>query len=299
MKKKQETLTAVLADAALEGEAPARIRVTPWGHVQSTRGDFVVDEAAALAVREAFAAHGADLPIDYEHQTLGGAFASPRGTAPAAGWITALEAVPGEGLYATVTWTSEARQMLTARQYRYLSPVAIINRADRRLVAIHSAALTNKPAIVGMEALVHTEETGMEASHTDEVAALSEALDLPVETPLGEVLAAARGRIHALAAEGRRKAAEERVAVVAAAGKLCDAQRDWALRLALSQPELFEEWAATAPVPAPLGRTNPPGAAAALAASRTARAKAEYRGSRLLQALTSEEAYVAEATRGE
>ena len=30
------------------------------------------------------------------------------------------------------------------------SPVAIVRKSDRKLVAIHSAALTNKPAIVGM-----------------------------------------------------------------------------------------------------------------------------------------------------
>jgi phage I-like protein len=29
--------------------------------------------------------------------------------------------------------------------------VAIIRKTDRKLVAIHSAALTNKPAIVGMQ----------------------------------------------------------------------------------------------------------------------------------------------------
>jgi phage I-like protein len=194
-----------------------------------------------------------------------------------------------------VTWTDEARQMLAARQYRYLSPVAIIHRADRRLVALHSAALTNKPAIVGMEPLVNSASAGIPNAET-EIAALSASLALPADAPLVEILAAARARLGAVADENRQRAADERVAIVAAAGKLCEAQRPWALRLALEQPDLFDAWAATAPVLVPLGRTAPPATPSA-DASRAARAKAEYRGSTLLQSLTSEDAYVAQAAR--
>lgn len=288
---------AVLADAALgEGDPPERIRLTPWGHVQSTRGDFLVDEEAARAVQEAFRAHGTDLPIDYEHQTLGGPFASPRGTAPAAGWITAIEAVPGEGLFARVTWTDEARRMLAARQYRYLSPVALIERSSRRLVALHSAALTNKPAIVGMEPLVAAQQFA-EAGAVTELGALAESLHLPESASLVEVLAAARARISELGENQLRQAAEQRVAALAAEGRLCEAQRDWAVRLAMTHPALFEEWAADAPVLVPLGRVTPPSPAGSTQSARAAAARSEYRASSLLQALTSEEAYVAQALR--
>ncbi|MFQ5463605.1 MAG: phage protease, partial [Phycisphaerae bacterium] len=132
------------------------ILLTPWGCVESTNGSFVVDEESVRLVAEALADHGTDLPIDYEHQTLGGAFASPTGQAPAAGWIKRIVGRAGVGLLADIEWTEQAAEMLLAKQYRYLSPVALIRKSDRKLIAIHSAALTNKPAIVGMAPIVNS-----------------------------------------------------------------------------------------------------------------------------------------------
>ena len=130
---------------------------------------------AAAATIAAFSAHGTDLPVDYEHQTLGGAYSSPTGQAPAAGWIKALAIVTPEeasaggaesqpGLWADVQWTPEAAERLRGRQYRYLSPVALVRRSDRRIVGLHSVALTNKPAIVGMRPMVSSALPEAEAS---------------------------------------------------------------------------------------------------------------------------------------
>ncbi|MBP7934369.1 MAG: hypothetical protein KA354_06940, partial [Phycisphaerae bacterium] len=69
---------------------PGRVLLVPWGEVASANGCFVVDELSAREVMAAFTAHGTDVPIDYEHQSLGGAYSSPSGQAPAAGWIRAL-----------------------------------------------------------------------------------------------------------------------------------------------------------------------------------------------------------------
>ena len=68
---------------------PERVLLVPWGRVHSTNGEFVLDAEAADAVLRAFKQHGTDLVIDYEHQSLGGRYASPSGLAPAAGWVTA------------------------------------------------------------------------------------------------------------------------------------------------------------------------------------------------------------------
>ncbi|MFV1979492.1 MAG: phage protease, partial [Myxococcota bacterium] len=87
----------------------------------------------AELAKAAFADHATDTPIDYEHQTLGGSYASPNGQAPAAGWIKAIEAEPGVGLIASIEWTEQAKQMLAAKEYRYLSPVALIRKRDRKL----------------------------------------------------------------------------------------------------------------------------------------------------------------------
>ena len=91
MTGEKRVLTAVCS-AELGAEVPCEVLVAPWGLVQSTSGTFVVDaEGAELAIR-AFESQGTDLPIDYEHQTLGGRYASPSGQAPAAGWVKRLEA---------------------------------------------------------------------------------------------------------------------------------------------------------------------------------------------------------------
>ena len=153
----------VIGSASLEGDqAPRSVLIAPWGEVRSASGTFVVDDESTRLVIEAFAAQGTDIPIDYEHQSLGGAFASPSGQAPAAGWIRGLRAVRPEeagdgeaGLFADVEWTPPAREKLAAREYRYLSPVVLVRKSDRRVVALHSAALTNKPAIVGARPIVN------------------------------------------------------------------------------------------------------------------------------------------------
>lgn len=285
-------LQALAATRIMGEDVPKRLLIVPWGEVDSLSGAFLVDEESGRMVTQAFAAHGADLPIDFEHQTLGGEFASPSGTAPAAGWITALEAMEGQGIVATVNWTDHGRKMLADRAYRYVSPVALVRKRDRKLVALHSAALTNKPAIVGMAAIVNRDPVGQAESEQE---LLCHVLSLPREANVEQVLASARGRILELEASAARSQAEQLVRRAMAAGKLTDSQRAWALDLALNQPKRFQEWERTAPTVLPLGRTRPPELTSSDAAG--ARARQEYRGSRLLQSLTSEEAYLAEALR--
>ena len=132
-----EELRQMSSAALVTGESgvPARVLLAPWGRVQSTSGEFVFDEEAGAAVLAAFAEHGTDIPIDYEHQTLGGVYASPSGQAPAAGWIKELTVEPGKGLMAAVAWTDRARELLGSKAYRYLSPVAIVRKHDGRMVA--------------------------------------------------------------------------------------------------------------------------------------------------------------------
>lgn len=154
----------LVASAVGGAELPGEVLIAPWGAVASSNGDFVLDEESAALVLAAFEAHGTDIPLDYEHQSLGGAYASPTGQAPAAGWIKALRvASPRQcadgvaGLFARVQWTDAARERLIAREYRYLSPVVLVRQSDRRVVALHSVALTNKPAIIGARPIVNAE----------------------------------------------------------------------------------------------------------------------------------------------
>ncbi len=301
--------TRALRSAVLSGgEVPTRVLIAPWGEVESTHGPFVLDAEAAAAAVEAFAAHGTDVPIDFEHQTLGGAYAAPDGRAPAAGWIKRLHVEPGVGLLADIEWTGEARELLAGKQYRYLSPVAVIRKADRKLAAIHSAALTNKPAIVGMRPIVNRADGGEVVQSMDgsgvTLAALEQLrgeLGLTEGSDDEEILLAASERIALLRESTKQQHICERVTEAMRAGKLSVAQRGWAEALIARDEALFDEWLESAPVLVPLGALRAPAVSDGKESRERAavgRAKAEYRTSRLLGAITTEEAYVAMALRG-
>lgn len=307
-----------------DASVPTRILIAPHGEVHSASGSFVVDDESIDATIAAFEAHGTDLPIDYEHQTLGGSYSSPTGQAPAAGWIKALKRIsPGSvsdgndgvtlepGLWAEVSWTDEAREKLARREYRYVSPVALVRRSDRRLVGIHSVALTNKPAIMGMRPVVNRDEPAGGSIHAPAaegadtvvvLAALKEALSLDASAGETSVLTAALQRLQVLAAVEARRRAEDRVATAMSAGKLTAAQRDWALSLAQRDPAEFDRWERSAPLVVPLGRTSPPDLEGAVGSTDRraveASARSEWQTSRdFLEKFCTEEAYVANSVR--
>lgn len=288
-----------LVSRSVEGESssvPTRVLLAPWGQVESANGEFIVDEESGRLVAEAFASQGTDLPIDYEHQTLGGEFASPSGQAPAAGWIKSLEVVPNEGLVATVEWTEAAAGKLAAKEYRYLSPVALVRKGDRRLVGLHSAALTNKPAIVGMQPIVNRATEA--APGAEAVEALRCTLALEGEAELDELLSVACRRIDELSARLRGRDAEELVLRAMRQGKLTEAQKEWATTMARDLPERFAEWERSAPAVVPMGATSAPSGSSGRSAGRIERtAREEYRSHKELGALTDEESYVADAVR--
>lgn len=292
------------ASSISEPDVPSRILIVPWGQVRSSAGAFVVDEESAAATLAAYHDHGTDLPIDYEHQTLGGPYSSPTGLAPAAGWVKALRVVtPAEaedgqtpGIWADVEWTSEAAEKLRGRQYRYLSPVALVRRDDRRVVGLHSVALTNKPAIVGMPPVVNSA-----ADACDAVIDLRELLSLDDSATQDLIIIAAAQRIRSMQRTESLRQASERVQRAISAGKLTEPQREWALTLAERDPAEFDRWALSAPQVVPLGRmvkamAQPDRSAAARAVEQAARS--EYRANcEFLQTLCTEEAYVAAAVR--
>lgn len=146
------------------------VRLAPDGETKSRNGRFIVDAQAAADIIADYEAHKTPIVIDFEHQTLGGEFSSPDGKAPAAGWVRKLWHEAGRGLLGLVEWNDKAREMIRAGEYRFLSPVLVVDKATRRATALHSAALTNKPAIPGMERLAAKEgdaTTGPDAGSTD------------------------------------------------------------------------------------------------------------------------------------
>ena len=131
------------------GGAPEVISVLPLGHVKSAKGEFDVDGESFSAMKAQIAQRGVDLVVDYEHQTLTGE------QAPAAGWVKELFLDDGQ-IKARVEWTDRAKAYLSNREYRYLSPVITVRKADNKAMGLHSIALTNTPAIEHMEAIVNS-----------------------------------------------------------------------------------------------------------------------------------------------
>lgn len=151
-------LVIVSNRVAVPAEAPSRIMIIPWGEVETTQGTFTMDRAAADRIVEALKAHGVDIPVDREHATVGGKFTPPDGSAPAMAWIKSLEIVEGDGVYANVEWTPKGKEHVESKEYRYLSPTIVHRKSDHAVMRLHSVALTNKPAIVGMKPITNKED---------------------------------------------------------------------------------------------------------------------------------------------
>ena len=189
---------------ALAVEPPDRILLLPWGKVQTDKGELLVDSEGAEATIAAFTAHNVRLVVDYEHSTLGGKYANSTGKAKAAAWITALHHVEGEGLWADVEWTDEGAADVRSKAYRYLSPAVVVRDEDHRVIELHSVALTNKPAIVGMQPVVNKAGTAsaepLETNDmTDEklLIQLRELVGEDAKADEGKVLAALKAKLGA------------------------------------------------------------------------------------------------------
>lgn len=139
-----------LASVQTGGEAlPEWVKIMPIGqiHPRSGRGPFRVRdrEAAERIVAASLARAGqTDLVIDYDHQSDLAAVPGVGGTAPASGWMTALEA-RDDGIYARVKWTAAAEQKLRSGEYRYLSPTFYADKRTGDVSLILRAGLTNSP----------------------------------------------------------------------------------------------------------------------------------------------------------
>lgn len=121
---------------------PEWILLLPVGQVEllDRPEPLQVDPDSLAKMVTAFRSRGVDLVIDYEHQSLQGR------QAPAAGWIKDLED-RGDGLWARVEWTAQAREYLRNREYRYFSPVLQLDPETRKPLALMQVGLTNVPAI--------------------------------------------------------------------------------------------------------------------------------------------------------
>ncbi|WP_439861621.1 phage protease [Pseudomonas sp. MBLB4136] len=117
-------------------------------------GHWYIDAQVAAQVMARAATRKTDYVIDYEHQTLN---SEKNGLpAPAAGWVKGigLEWREGQGLFATEPdWTRKGADYIESREYRYLSPVFTYDTRTGAVLELLHVALTNYPALDGMESL--------------------------------------------------------------------------------------------------------------------------------------------------
>jgi phage I-like protein len=164
--------TLVLICKDVEGKVPAEIQVIPYGHHDTPKGPFTLDDDGARGIIEAFEAQTNDMVIDYEHQTI----ADPPVEAPAAGWIKKLVNRGAEGIWAVIEWTEKAKQYIANREYRYVSPVFLKRISDNRVIGLINVALTNQPNIDGMVPLAN--KLGFEGDTNTKEATMKDLLKL-------------------------------------------------------------------------------------------------------------------------
>jgi len=213
------------------GDGLKTVRLVPDGITESTNGEFALDAEAAALMIEGFDRQGVELVIDFEHQTLGGAYSAPNGQAPAAGWITKLWYERDRGVLALVRWNPKTRDAIREGSYGYVSPVLIIRKTDGKAIGLHSAAVTNRPAIPRLERLAASQNAGtetetmtIETSVHPIIAELAGLIGMPVksDTTGTAVLTACRDKFKALAADDAVAIAQSVRSVLglsAAAGK--------------------------------------------------------------------------------
>ncbi len=135
----------------------------------------------------------------------------------------------------------------------------------------------------------------------EQIRQLRQLLSLNEQAEGPEVIRQACSRLSDLLEQARQREATERVTCAMQAGKVCEAQKDWAMRYATRDPAGFEEWVREAPVVVPMQRVAPAQADGPTGPDQAQRrivvaaARREWKDNVLLRQLTSERAYVAEA----
>lgn len=147
-----------LSEIIPEGEPPTEFRLFKYGVNQTSKGELLFDEEAAKLVMEDYARRGAlDLPIDYGHDML-----KPNGPTErheAAAWFKPIVRRDDNGnpeaWVTSASWVPDGADKVRNRKYRYFSPA--VNTDGKRITRIINVALTNLPAMYGINPLMASE----------------------------------------------------------------------------------------------------------------------------------------------
>ncbi len=257
--------------------------IVPFGVFPHPMGEQVVDRPAAERILARMGVWSRDIVVDYAHESL-----KDCGRATAAGWVkTQTAEIAENGVTAVIEWTEEAGRAIGAGEFRFLSPVFIVE--EGRIAGLLNLGLTNNPNIHSMPALsnqLSTQETRMKK---DLCAVIKELLKLPPGTPddavikavealanqpapslrdpLGDTVAmlglgpdatdeqivAKIGELAAKNADTQTATAETMVNDAVAAGRLAPSLKGWARDLASRNPESLRVFIANSVPAIPLG----------------------------------------------
>jgi len=181
------SIALALAATANESQAEQWIHIMPSGEFSGRdgRGPWAMHNADAVIAASAAFAGKKPIPVDYDHQID---MAAKNGQpAPAAGWIKQLQA-RNDGLWGLIEWTSKASAHLTAKEYRYLSPV-FNHTPSGEVTRVLRAALTNNPAL---ELTALTSAQGADMQAQDSMVELRSLLGLAGDADMTAIIQAVR-----------------------------------------------------------------------------------------------------------
>lgn len=151
--------------------APTEFRVFGAGPFQTTKGIFSFTQNSADQVMRAYAQRQLPLMGDYEHQTDAESMGLPPMESPAS--ITEMtpeirfnDAGHPELWVKDIKWTDKARAYLEAGEYRLFSPV-FGHTPEGEITSLIRIALTNKPAMDGLQPLVAAKDVDNESDEEE------------------------------------------------------------------------------------------------------------------------------------
>jgi phage I-like protein len=223
-------VTALSVDGSTE--PPTEFRIFTAGKVDTWKGAFQFDQRAAEDVMAAYAEHGTDLPIDYDHAMFD-SYTSPQDRV-AAGWF-GLELRGGELWASNVRWTPKADAALRAREWRFISPTLTHEtETPFRVKRLFNVALTNVPATKQLRPLVASQRGGGTSDNHTEARAMTALLTALSAKDEGEALASVqrlKDAVGALTALTGKPTLGEALAV-------CSAWKDGAARVGEIEAQL-------------------------------------------------------------
>lgn len=161
-----KTRIAAMSFELGQGEGvPTEAHLLPPGPFRANDGRpaecaaWQLDAAIAGRVIALAAAQKTDIVVDFEHQSLRSKDNGRR--VEAGGWIPrSLEWRENSGLWAVgIKWVGDTAALIAAKQYRYISALFLYSSVTGEVLEIVSVALTNTPALDGLDALADLART--------------------------------------------------------------------------------------------------------------------------------------------